>query len=127
MSYVLVDFDTHLGRGFEVQRPIGVWVTLDPFGVAFHYRTEVEEGEDPGYENYMRTFRALEGPLQAWRAGEEIQFATWLEYVSETTYLGTAFRTFGFLEDPITIDEAFRRFVLDEEPLPDSEVTLDVG
>lgn len=119
MATVLVDFDTHMGRDFEVQRPIGVWLTRADGGIDLRYRPEVEDGEDPGNDNYLLTYQSLEEFVDGWRGGTMTpDFAALLEYLSETTYLGRCFRTFSEVPDEMTIDEAYERFVVNEEALP---------
>jgi hypothetical protein len=91
------------------------------------YRSEVEDAEDDGHDNYLRTLRSLEEFVDQWRSGQgKPDFPALLEYVTEVGYLGWTFRTVGVVDDPITISEAFERFVMDEEPLPVSE-ELQVG
>ena len=70
MAVVMVDFDTTQGRDFEKLRPIGVWLTQTDGGMSLRYRPEVEDGEDDGHDNYLRTLRTLEEPLDDWRAGK---------------------------------------------------------
>lgn len=129
MTWVLVDFDTHMGRGFEKYVPIGVWVTLPNGGLDVRYLDDVTEGDHPGFENYLRTYQELEQHLDAWRAGqEEPDFPALLEWCQEMTYLGFRFRTLAEIEE-MTLDEAFERYVVRAEalPVPDWLEGLQVG
>ena len=122
MAVIMGDFDTSGGRDFEALRPIGVWLTQADGGISLRYRPEVEDGEDVGHDNYLRTLRSLEDPVDQWRAGKALpDFAELLVRVSDSSYLGLTFRTIGIVDDAMSIDEAFERFVIAEEPLPPSE------
>lgn len=119
MTWVLVDFDTHMGRDFDAQVPIGVWVTRPDGGVDLRYLTEVTEGDHPGFDNYLRTYQQLEEHLDAWRAGTaQPDFEELLQWVTETAYLGFKFSTLAEFDEEISLDEAFDRFVVNGEPLP---------
>lgn len=120
MAVVLVDFDTHGGRDFAVVKPIGVWVTRDDGGLDVRYLPEVEDANDPGHDNYMRTLMMLEPFLNAWRSGGGVQdFRSHLIYLAETSYLGFTFRTIAEID--VGADEAYDRFVVKQEPLPVQE------
>jgi hypothetical protein len=122
MRTVMVDFDTSGGREFDVQRPIGVWLTRPEGGIDVRYRQEVEDGEDPGFTNYFRTVRQLEDWVDGWRAGRmNPNFSEILEWAAETGYLGFRYRTVAEVEDSVTIDEAYERFVEKGEALPSPE------
>jgi hypothetical protein len=118
VATVMVDFDTSSGRDFAALRPIGVWVAHDDGSIEVRYLPEVEDGEDLAHANYLRTLRSIEEPLQEFRSGTaRPDFHEILRWITEGSYLGLSYRTVASIGS-ITLDEAWRRFVIDQEALP---------
>jgi len=71
-------------------------------------------------EGVVEEYRKSGGPFDAVRL---------FTYLADNTYLGLRLHTVGLVEDGMTIDEAFSRFVVNREPLPaleDEELPVDV-
>lgn len=128
MRAILVDFDTEPGRAFEDVRPIGVLVEREG-GSGFEslYLEAVTEEGDSGHDNYVRTMAQTQEFRDRWDLGEDVgaPVSTYFEYLAESGYLGLRLRTLGFLDDGVTLQEAFDQYVVRAEPLvaSDREIT----
>lgn len=121
MKAVLVDFDTVVGRDFSRIHPIGLFLETPEGGIEMRWRTVFEDGEADS-DNYLRTLKAVESWLEGWRSGSLPEGAPtarqMLTYLADQSYLGTRYRSISMLEDDVSLEEAFKRFVVHEEPLP---------
>jgi len=129
---ILVDFDTEspLARNFDEVIPIGVLLEDAVEGFLTKYLESVTEEQDSGHDNWVRTMSKVEGVVEEYRKfGGPFDAVRLFTYLADNTYLGLRLHAVGLVEDGMTIDEAFSRFVVNREPLPaleDEELPVDV-
>lgn len=121
--HVLIDFRTegHLGREFDSIKPIGILMErADGRGFESRYLPEVTEDQDAGHDNYVRTMQATDEFRDAWNNGFPVAVTVGelFTYLADQSYLGTRFRSLGMVDDGVTIEDAYRRYVVGAEPLP---------
>lgn len=117
----IIDYDT-LGS-FEVADyvPIGVVIEDGTGDVAIRYTVEVVEDVHPRYQAMVRH---LEPSREGWnRRGERQDWTEIFGRLVNQSYLGIKFRIGTFIEDDMTVDEAFDRFVTNRE-IPD-DISVD--
>lgn len=116
---VLVDFETNPEGDIELYRPIGV-VLVSPDGRDVEVRYTDEAADEPS-DNYLRTTAYLQPHLDEWRHGQaDFEWRDILVRMVEGAVLTLRFHTIATVPDEMTIDEAYERFVLQQEPLPDT-------
>lgn len=129
---ILVDFDTEgpLSRSFDEVTPIGVLLEDAVEGFLVKYLESVTEEQDFGHDNWVRMMSKVEGVVEEYRKqGGTFDAARLFTYLADNSYLGLRLHSVGLVEDGMTIDEAFSRFVVNQEPLPvieDEELPVDV-
>lgn len=129
---ILIDFNTEdaLARNFDHVTPIGVLLEDATEGFLVKYLETVTEDQDIGHDNWVRTMTAVERYVEDYRKrGESFDAVRFFTYLADNTYLGLRLHTVGLVENGMTIDEAFTKFVVNREPLPaleDEELPVDV-
>ncbi len=129
---ILIDFDTEgpLSRNFDEVIPIGVLLEDAVEGFVTKYLESVTEDQDSGHDNWVRTMSKVEGVVEEYRKqGGTFEAARLFTYLADNSYLGLRLHSVGLVDDGMTIDEAFSRFVVKREPLPvleDEELPIDV-
>jgi len=122
MRTLLVDFDTDPGRHFEAIRPIGVLLEREGGqGFESRYLEAVTESGDSGFDNYERTMAETQEFRDQWNTGESpgVTVKEYFTYLADNSYLGLRLRTLGMVEDAATLEQAFERYVVQAEPLPE--------
>lgn len=118
---ILVDFNTEgaLSRNFDEVEPIGVLLEDEIEGFRTLYSTAVTESQGPGHDNWIRTLAAVAAQLMGYqKRGEPLDVPELFTYLADNSYLGLRLRAVGRVDDEMTIQEAFDRFVVNREPLP---------
>ncbi len=129
---ILIDFNTEgpLSRNFDEVIPIGVLLEDAVEGFVTKYLESVTEEQDSGHDNWVRTMSKVEGVVEEYRKqGGSFDAARLFTYLADNTYLGLRLHTVGLVDNGMTIDEAFTKFVENGEPLPaleDEELPVDV-
>lgn len=117
---VVIDYDT-LGS-FEIEDfvPIGVVIEDGTGDVAIRYTLEAVDDVHPRYQAMVRH---LESSREAWnRRAEEQDWTQIFGRLVNQSYPGIKFRIGTFVEDEMTVDEAFERFVVRRETPEDISV-----
>lgn len=127
---MLVDFDAEAGFNFDEMRRIGVVIEDGSGGVSLRYRSEVIEDEaDTGFLDYVRTLQRIEPFLEAWnRRAESQDWRVIFTRLANESYLGLRFRVVSLVEDEVTVDDAYERYVVNGEDIPvvEDEELIDV-
>lgn len=123
MKAILVDFDTEPGRDFEDVRPIGVLLergALAGFD-SLYLATVTQDEDDTGHDNYVRTMEAVAEWREMWDKGlpntGKVTVSELFAYLAENGYLGLRLRSVGKVDDSVTLEEAFLKYVVSGEAL----------
>lgn len=119
MRTILVDFDTEPGRNFDDVRPIGVLLErFEGAGFDSMYLESVTEEGDSGHDNYVRTMTETQEFRDRWDAGEDVgaPVSAYFTYLADNSYLGLRLRVLGKVDDGVTLQEAFDKYVVRAEP-----------
>ncbi len=117
---LVIDYDTFGSLEPEEYEPIGVVIEDGTGDVAIRYTSEAEEDDHPRYHAMVRH---LEPSREAWnRRAEEQDWNQIFGRLVNQSYLGIKFRIGTFVDDDMTVDEAFDRFVTNRETTEDISV-----
>ncbi len=117
---MLIDFDAEVGFTFDEMPRIGVLIEDGQGGLVIRYRREIEEQEAlTGHQDYKQTVEAITPAIDAWNnEAEKIDWRALLTRLANQSYLGLRFRVVTLVDDEMTLDEAFARYVEGDELIP---------
>lgn len=121
---ILIDFSTEhqLGTSIAGLVPIGVYLERATRGFDSLYLTSITEDSEAGHDNYVRTMEAVEEFRFEWdhfdrQLAKGVSVEELFVYISQQSYLGLRYRVIGKVEDSVTLEEAFTKYVVNQEPM----------